>query len=75
MNRRNFRALAHPSPLPLTRTAPPTFGPFLKASMVGFTLYSRAFYYYCVDEVPPPRSHPTTVTGRGTGGYYLIKYV
>jgi hypothetical protein len=24
----------------------------------------------CVDEVPPPRSRPTTVRHRGTGGYH-----
>ena len=33
--------------------------------MVGFTyLLSRSYYYICVDEVPAPRSRPTTVRQR-----------
>jgi hypothetical protein len=45
--------------------------------MVGFTLVSRSYYYYiCVDEVPAPRSRPTTVR-QGNGGLssYLISYL
>jgi hypothetical protein len=38
----------------------------LKASMVGFTLLSRDTNI-CVDEIPPPRSRPTTVR-QGNGG-------
>jgi hypothetical protein len=40
-----------------------------RASTVGFTLLSHSYrttLYLCVDEVPAPRSRPTTVTGRGT---------
>ena len=33
------------------------------------SLYSRALTTICVDEVPAPRSRPTTVRHRGTGGY------
>jgi hypothetical protein len=29
--------------------------------MVGFTLVSRSYYYLRVDEVPAPRSRPTTI--------------
>ena len=36
--------------------------------MVGFTLLSRSYYYLrTVDEVPAPRSRPTTVR-QGNGG-------
>ena len=42
-----------------------------KASIVGFTLVSRS-YYYLRDEVPAPRSRPTTVR-RGNGGLYIYK--
>jgi hypothetical protein len=34
------------------------FGPILKASMVGFTLLSRSYYYLRRREVPAPRSRP-----------------
>ena len=45
------------------------FGPILKASMVGFTPYFRALTTICVDEVPAPRSRPTTVRqGERDGG-------
>jgi hypothetical protein len=47
------------------------FGPILKASMVGFTLLSRSYYTICVDEVPAPRSRPTTVR-QGNGGLYNL---
>jgi len=43
------------------------FGLILKASMVGFTLLSRSLTTICVDEVPAPRSRPTTVR-QGNGG-------
>jgi len=34
---------------------------------VGFTLLSRSYTTICVDEVPAPRSRPTTVR-QGNGG-------
>jgi hypothetical protein len=39
--------------------------------MVGFTLLSRSYYTICVDEVPAPRSRPTTVR-QGNGGLYNL---
>jgi hypothetical protein len=50
------------------RKGSPFFGPIGKTSMVGFTLLSRSFTTICVDEVPAPRSRPTTVR-QGNGGY------
>ena len=48
------------------------FGLIEKASMVGFTLLSRAYYYLrSLDEVPAPRSRPTTVRQGNEG---LIVY-
>ena len=52
------------------------FGPILKASMVGFTLYSRALTTICVDEVktksrPPVPARPPSGKGNATGGYNL----
>ena len=56
--------------------ASPLFGLKKKASMVGFTLLSRSYYYLrTVDEVPAPRSRPTTVR-QGNGGlqHQQLKY-
>jgi len=48
----------------------PSFWSILKGLyMVGFTLLSRS-YYYLRRRSPDPRSRPTTVTGRGTGGHH-----
>ena len=70
--RRRSEGLA-PAALPPPRTrrrnlrkGSSCFGFILKASMVGFTLLSRS-YSICVDEVPAPRSRPTTVR-QGNGG-------
>ena len=46
------------------------FGLILKASMVWASLCSRALTTICVDEVPAPRSRPTTVR-QGNGGLQL----
>jgi len=43
------------------------FAPLLKASIWWASLYSRALTTICVDEVPAPRSRPTTVR-QGNGG-------
>jgi hypothetical protein len=76
--RRKLCLLAHRS-LPLAcftpaelrntlRKGPSLFGPFLKASMVGFTLLSRS-YYYLRRRSPGPGPVPARPpSGRGTGG-------
>ena len=38
------------------------------------SLYSRALTTICVDEVPAPRSRPTTVR-QGNGGLQLVNYI
>jgi hypothetical protein len=44
--------------------------------MVGFTLVSRSYYYLRVDEVPAPRSRPTTnASGRGTIRQSLVGHL
>eukprot|EP00964_Phaeocystis_antarctica_P016710 scaffold9190_cov91-Phaeocystis_antarctica.AAC.1 len=54
----------------------------LTASINSFMLVARldterglwwASQTICVDEVPAPRSGPTSVSGRGTGGYKRMK--
>eukprot|EP00964_Phaeocystis_antarctica_P123880 scaffold87573_cov70-Phaeocystis_antarctica.AAC.1 len=40
--------------------------------MVGFISNLAPLLTICVDEVPAPRSRPTTPSGRGTGGYNTV---
>jgi hypothetical protein len=61
------------------RKCPWRFCRFLKASMVGFTLVARCYYYLRRRSPGPPfPPRPTTVlsyllsSGRGTGGYTQI---
>ena len=53
------------------------FGPIEKASMVGFTLLSRSYYYLrrrSIDEVPAPRARPTTVR-QGNEGLLMLLHI
>ena len=50
------------------RKCPWRFGRFLKASMLGFTLVSRS-YYYLRRRSPAPPFPPDDRQAQGTGGY------